>query len=126
MTTAHLHLLLTSRSLTARKKIFSPSQILRFFFDSVRIITVYHNFVDSSSVTSNERKGKAVISFIAGSPSIKEYIVKYSSDEADTLTFTNYVYDKNECCSKVKHYDLQLNHLPYCTACNDEFITIIK
>ena len=110
---------------SAQKNLFSqPNPSL--FFDSVRIITVYHNFVDSSSVTSNERKGKAVISFIAGSPSIKEYIVKYSSDEADTLTFTNYVYDKNECCSKVKHYDLQLNHLPYCTACNDEFITIIK
>ena len=112
---------------SAQKNLFSqPDPSL--FFDSVRIIAVFPNFIDNINfgVTPNELNGKAVISFIPGSASVKEYIVKYSSELSDTLTFTNYAYNKNECCSKVKHYDLQLNHLPYCTTCNDETITIIK
>jgi len=110
---------------SAGKNLFAqPNPVLSF--DSLKIIAVYAGFTDNVPVEFYEREGKTVITFFPGSSGIREHIVRYSSTESDTLEFANYVYDKNECCSMVKHYDLQLNHQTYCTVCKDEIITIIK
>jgi hypothetical protein len=110
---------------SAGKNLFAqPDPVLSF--DSVKIIAVYANFVYNVPVEFYEREGKTLITFSPGNTEVREHIIKYSSTESDTLEFTNYVYDKSDCCQMVKHYDLQLNHQSFCAACKDEIITIIK
>jgi hypothetical protein len=94
--------------------------------DSVKVIAVHSNFTHSVPIDHYEMEGKTLFSFLPASTSVKEYIVQYSMRESDTLTFGDIVYAMGECCQSVKHYDLHVNHQPYCTDCKDEIITIIR
>ena len=110
---------------SAGKNLFaSPNPVLSF--DSVEIIAVHDNFSDNIVAQLQERSGKAVIAFSPGGAGVKMHIVRYSSHEADTITISNYIYDKGKCCSVVRYYDVQLNRQPYCMRCTDEIITVVR